>query len=197
MIITVVMKPNNFALFIQKLQIECLPCQLDNSSSRTSSICDNLSLPSFESKYNDSYYFKSSDLVIRSDITKIQERLFDILTIRIINGQNNFTQMYYNHQEVDNFVKLMRLNKLYQVSFQITNIDEFKELEQNMIFGELDPTARIFLPNNGSSTTIKPPYSTILVKAHFFDTEKHIQFMQKISKKFKILDESKLLLNHL
>ena len=184
------MKFTDLLLYIQKIQKECLPCRFNNSSTST---CDDISssYSLSETTIDEIDEQNSSDLVIRSDITRIQTRLFDILTVRIINQNTNFTQMYYDHQEVETYLKGIHLNQLLQVSFPISNLEEFRDLEQKLIFGKLNSTVKVILPNKRSFATIAPPYSTIVVKAHFFDREKYIQFEQKISKTFKILDESK------
>ena len=193
------MKLSDLPLYIQKIQIECLPCKFNCPSTKTRSSCNDFSLSSafLESDYDELDEPIRKELVIRSDISKIQSRLFDILTVRIINENDSFTQMYYDHEEIDNYVRGMHLNQLSQVSFPVKNIAEFKKLEQKLIFGKLDPNAKVFLPNNDSLVAIKPPYSAIVVKAHFVDPEKRIQFTQKISKSFQIVDESKSNLNHL
>ena len=126
--------------------------------------------------------------IIRSDINKIQTRLFDILTVRIINPDTTLTQMYYDHQYIEEYLKGLNFNKLLKVVFPIENIEELKQLEQGLIFGKLDPTAKIILPNKYHLTPIAPPFSKIIVKAHFFQEEKRNIFYQKITKTFKILD---------
>ena len=126
--------------------------------------------------------------VIRSDISRIQARLFDILTVRISNKDNTLIQMYYDHQHIDDYVKALRYETLYKVSFPVENLEEFKELERNLILGKLEPAIDIKLPTKKFDVEIAHPYSKIVVKSYFFQEEKRNMFYQKATKYFTILD---------
>ena len=58
-------------------------------------------------------------IIIRSDITRIQSRLFDILTIRIRDKHTTVTHMYYGHQQAKGYLKGLQYEKMYKVAFKV------------------------------------------------------------------------------
>ena len=128
------------------------------------------------------------DTVVRSDISKIQSRLFDILTIRVMNTDTTTTHMYYDHQRIQDYLKGLKYNKLYKIVFRVESIQELKELERNIILHPFNPDARVILPDKGHCVQIRSPFTKIIVKANFYSEEKRNMFYQKTTKKFRILD---------
>ena len=128
------------------------------------------------------------DTVVRSDISKIQSRLFDILTIRVMNTDTTTTHMYYDHQRIHDYLKGLRYNKLYKIVFRVESIQELKELERNIILHPFNPDARVILPDKGHCVQIRSPFTKIIVKANFYNEEKRNMFYQKTTKIFRILD---------
>lgn len=171
------------------IQKECFTNDNISQHTEKSAICEHI--------YTDSKLLEIDNLtinepqkhstIIRSGITRIQSRLFDILTIRIVNTDATLTQMYYNHENINDISKGLHYNKLYKVVFKIENVEEFRQLERTLIFGNLDPSAKVFLPRKESFTKSSPLFSKITVRAHFFQEEKRNMFYQKITKTFKIL----------
>ena len=127
-------------------------------------------------------------IIVRSDINRIQARLFDILTIRIVNKKATLTQMYYDHKYTKEFLKALDFEKLHKVSFAVTSLEELEDLEVKLIMGKIDSTIKINLPNKCYNSTLDKRYSKIVVKAHFFEDGKRNMFFQKVSKTFNILD---------
>ena len=178
-----------FSLFLLCIQKECF------SNDKISQLTEELA--TYENIDTDSRVLELDNLtiyephkkstIIRSCINRSQARLFDILTIRIVNTDTTLTQMYYNHEIIHEYLKGLNYNKLHKVVFRIENVEEFKELERKLVFGNLDVSAKVFLPCKESYTKISPPFSKIIVRAHFFQEEKRNMFYQKISKTFKIL----------
>ena len=101
--------------------------------------------------------------VIRSDINRIQSRLFDILTVRISNKNTTLTQMYYDHQYVNDYMKALNYEKLYKVAFPVETAIELEALERKLILGKIHPRITVKLPNKGFDTTTVQPYSKIVV----------------------------------
>ena len=128
------------------------------------------------------------DTVVRSDISKIQSRLFDILTIRVTNTDTTTTHMYYDHQRIQDYSKGLKYNKLYKIIFRVESIQEYKELERNIILHPFNPDARVILPDKGHCVQIRSPFTKIIVKANFYNEEKRNMFYQKTTKIFRILD---------
>ena len=128
------------------------------------------------------------DTIVRSDISKIQSRLFDILTIRVTNTDTTTTQMYYDHQRIQDYSKGLKYNKLYKIVFRVESIQEYKELERNIILHPFYPDARVVLPDKNNCAPIRPPFTKIIVKANFYSEEKRNMFYQKTTKIFHILE---------
>ena len=125
-------------------------------------------------------------VIVRSDISRIQSRLFDIITVRICNKGISVTHMYYNHEYIIDYKKGLKYQKLHKVLFIVDSIEGFRELENRIIKGKIDTKVRVDLPRKNPKTTNVP--AKVIVKAYFFQEENRNLFYQIISKYFRILD---------
>ena len=187
------MKFDDFLLSIQKECLNVVDCcrgvQTENSICYDENFSLKLKSPEEDNSITNELNKQST--VIRSDINIIQARLFDILTVRIVNANTTLTQMYYDHQNIENYLKGLDrcTGMMYSVVFPVENLEQFRELQQKLIHGKIDPSAKVILPSKNSFLTILPPFSKILVKAHFFQEEKRNMFYQKVTKTFKVLEQ--------